>query len=72
MSVYPAAPQICDGINNDCNDPQWPDVPVNESEIDNDTHLLCDDDCDDMIASIFTGARSESMKQAPLRLAFEG
>jgi hypothetical protein len=24
--IYPGAPQICDGNNNDCNDPYWPGV----------------------------------------------
>jgi len=25
-AVYPGAPQICDGLNNDCNAPGWPDL----------------------------------------------
>ena len=33
-TVFPGAPQVCDGSNNDCDDPNWPVVPP--TEIDHD------------------------------------
>jgi hypothetical protein len=47
-SVYPAAPQVCDGQNNDCDHPSWPAL-VGTNEFDNDTDGLstCQGDCDD-------------------------
>ena len=33
LKVYPGAPQICDGVNNDCEDPLWPALgPTSWSE----------------------------------------
>jgi hypothetical protein len=46
-SVYPAAVQQCDGINNDCDDPSWPAPPVAELDQDADGHRVCNGgDCD--------------------------
>ncbi len=28
--VFPGAPQVCDGLNNDCDDPSWPTLPADE------------------------------------------
>jgi hypothetical protein len=44
-SVYPGAPQICDGRNDNCSDPQWPTVPTNEGDPDNDGVPSCADNC---------------------------
>jgi N-acetylneuraminic acid mutarotase len=56
-SIYPGAPQICDGINNDCNDPHWPGLfPDDEIDWDGDGFLSCGDDCDDHDSSVYPGA----------------
>jgi len=47
-SVYPAAPQICDGLNNDCADPSYPGVAsTNEADDDLDGLSECQGDCAD-------------------------
>jgi len=47
-TVYPGAPQICDGQNNDCDD-NWPTVPANEQDSDGDGSSPCEGDCDDSV-----------------------
>jgi ELWxxDGT repeat protein len=42
-SVYPGAPQICDGLNNDCSDASWPAL----DDLDGD---LSEDSCDNCAA----------------------
>lgn len=55
-STYPGAPQICDGFNNDCNDPAWPEVHPPELDSDGDGHIPCATDCDDSDTSVHPGA----------------
>jgi hypothetical protein len=50
--VFPGSPQLCDGVNNDCDDPNWPDVPADEADMDNDGFRVCENDCDDNTESI--------------------
>ena len=45
--IYPGAPQLCDGLNNECDDPGWPVVPANEIDDDTDGYSECGGDCDD-------------------------
>ncbi len=45
--TYPGAEQLCDGVNNDCGDADWPDPPADERDSDGDTFLGSEGDCDD-------------------------
>ena len=46
-----AAPELCDGTDNDCNG----SVPANEDDSDSDGQRVCGGDCNDGDAAIFTG-----------------
>jgi DNA-binding beta-propeller fold protein YncE len=55
-AIHPDASQLCDGFNNDCNDPAWPTLPATEVDGDSDSFSLCEGDCDDSQASVHPGA----------------
>ncbi len=46
-TVYPGAEQICDRINNNCDDSIYPDPPRDEEDLDGDGYAPCEGDCDD-------------------------
>lgn len=54
--VYPGAAQICDGVNNDCDDPAWPAVPAAEIDQDGDGFRPCAGDCNDSNTAVHPGA----------------
>ncbi len=64
-TVYPGALQVCDGVNNDCDDPSWPAVSSLETDGDGDGYVECTPwvglpgtrpgDCDDARAGVNPG-----------------
>ncbi len=56
-TVYPGAPALCDGQNNDCDAAGWPAVAgTNEADDDLDAFSECGGDCNDTLASMYPGA----------------
>lgn len=49
---YPGNTEICDGVDNDCND----SIPSNEADADYDGSRLCSGDCDDSNPAVYPGA----------------
>lgn len=53
-AVYPGAAQVCDGLNNDCDDAGWPGLAgTNEFDNDTDGFSVCGGDCDDLDLDIW-------------------
>ena len=51
-TVHPGADEVCDGLDNNCND----EMPDNEYDLDGDGWNRCSGDCDDEDAARFPGA----------------
>jgi hypothetical protein len=53
-ATWPGAPQVCDGVNNDCLFPGWPVLAgTNEHDDDGDMLSECQGDCDDGDGSVW-------------------
>ena len=56
-AVYPGAPEICDGLNNDCCSVVWPAPTGAETDdADGDRFSECTGDCDDHDPRVYPGA----------------
>ena len=56
-AIYAGAPQVCDGLNNDCLDPGYPGLEgTNEADLDGDGFSVCAGDCDETHASVYPDA----------------
>lgn len=56
-TVHANAPQICDGLNNNCAHPNWPEIAdTNEVDLDGDGYSECEGDRDETRPDVFPGA----------------
>ncbi len=57
-AVYPSAPQMCDGVNNDCGHSNWPSLTgTNEMDDDGDSLSECQGDCNDADPTTYPSAQ---------------